>query len=162
MKRKNTDSTPAPLVPHPKESLKKTQTVALQSEAATRHLLHQATWTVGSPDFTEKVLTMAPLIEESNPRDPLEYMLLVQMTALHNLAMKSAAIASSEAPTHIIDQVVSRLTKLTKAYALHMETLDRHRGKGQQRVTVEHVNIHSGGQAIVGVVPRRKGGGPKA
>jgi hypothetical protein len=28
----------------------------------------------------------------------------------------------------------------------------RHRGKGQQKVTVEHVHVHSGGQAVVGVV----------
>jgi hypothetical protein len=29
---------------------------------------------------------------------------------------------------------------------------NRHRGKGQQKVTVEHVHVHSGGQAIVGAV----------
>jgi hypothetical protein len=33
-----------------------------------------------------------------------------------------------------------------------METLDKHRGKGQQKVTVEHVHVHQGGQAIVGNV----------
>jgi hypothetical protein len=26
-----------------------------------------------------------------------------------------------------------------------IEALDRHRGKGQQRITVEHVNVHAGG-----------------
>src|SRR5262249_24436488 len=29
---------------------------------------------------------------------------------------------------------------------------DQSRGKGQQKVTVEHVQVHSGGQAIVGMV----------
>jgi hypothetical protein len=33
--------------------------------------------------------------------------------------------------------------------------LNHHRGKGQQKVTVEHVHVHSGGQAIVGPVERR-------
>jgi hypothetical protein len=33
-----------------------------------------------------------------------------------------------------------------------LEALNRHRGKGQQKVTVEHVHVHSGGQAIVGMV----------
>ena len=37
-----------------------------------------------------------------------------------------------------------------------LEALNRHRGKGQQKVTVEHVHVHSGGQAIVGTV---QGGG---
>src|SRR5215467_9650868 len=31
-------------------------------------------------------------------------------------------------------------------------TLNRHRGKGQQKVTVEHVHMHAGGQAVVGTV----------
>jgi hypothetical protein len=33
-----------------------------------------------------------------------------------------------------------------------LEALNRHRGKGQQKVTVEHVHVHEGGQAIVGNV----------
>jgi hypothetical protein len=32
------------------------------------------------------------------------------------------------------------------------EALNRHRGKGQQKVTVEHVHVHAGGQAVVGMV----------
>ena len=33
-----------------------------------------------------------------------------------------------------------------------VEALNRHRGKGQQKVSVEHVHVHAGGQAIVGAV----------
>jgi len=40
-----------------------------------------------------------------------------------------------------------------------LESLNRHRGKGQQRVTVEHVHVHEGGQAIVGNI---EGGGVAA
>jgi len=35
---------------------------------------------------------------------------------------------------------------------MQFATLNRHRGKGQQKVTVEHVHVHQGGQAIVGHV----------
>ena len=39
-----------------------------------------------------------------------------------------------------------------------MEALAKHRGKGQQRVIVEHVHVYQGGQAIVGqVTPRGDG-----
>jgi hypothetical protein len=31
-----------------------------------------------------------------------------------------------------------------------LDALNHHRGKGQQKITVEHVHIHSGGQAVVG------------
>jgi hypothetical protein len=42
--------------------------------------------------------------------------------------------------------------KLLRTYALQLEALARYRGKGQQKVIVEHVHVHSGGQAIVGAV----------
>jgi len=44
------------------------------------------------------------------------------------------------------------LTKLTRTFTAQMEALNRHRGKGQQKMTVEHVHVHKGGQAIVGNV----------
>jgi hypothetical protein len=37
-----------------------------------------------------------------------------------------------------------------------MEALKRYRTGGQQKVTVEHVTVNAGGQAIVGAVAHRK------
>ena len=42
------------------------------------------------------------------------------------------------------------------------DALDRHRGKGQQRITVEHVNVHAGGHAIVGAVTPEAGSRQKS
>jgi hypothetical protein len=42
--------------------------------------------------------------------------------------------------------------KLSRTYTSRLEALNRHRGKGQQMVTVEHVHVQSGGRAIVGAV----------
>jgi hypothetical protein len=39
--------------------------------------------------------------------------------------------------------------KLSRTFATLLEALNRHRGKGQQKMTVEHVHVHSGGQAVV-------------
>ena len=47
---------------------------------------------------------------------------------------------------------LSQANKLSRASAALIEALNRHRGKGQQKVTVEHVHVHSGGQAVVGVM----------
>jgi hypothetical protein len=33
-----------------------------------------------------------------------------------------------------------------------LDALNHHRAKGQQKVTVEHVHVHSGGQAVVGMI----------
>ena len=49
-----------------------------------------------------------------------------------------------------------------------MEALKRYRTGGQQKVVVEHVHVHSGGQSIVGTVeagggvPNKSGGQPHA
>jgi len=53
---------------------------------------------------------------------------------------------------------LNQASKLSRTYATLLESLNRHRGKGQQKVTVEHVHVHEGGQAIVGAV--ETGGGP--
>lgn len=39
-----------------------------------------------------------------------------------------------------------------------LDALNKHRGKDQQKVTVEHVHVHAGGQAVVGTVERPVGG----
>jgi hypothetical protein len=51
--------------------------------------------------------------------------------------------------------------KLLRTYATLMEASQRYRGKGEQKMTVEHVHVHQGGQAIVGTVHRGEGGPSK-
>jgi hypothetical protein len=41
-------------------------------------------------------------------------------------------------------EALSQANKLSRTSGLLVETLNRHRGKGQQKVTVEHVHVHSG------------------
>jgi hypothetical protein len=53
---------------------------------------------------------------------------------------------------------LNQANKLSRTYAVLLDTLNRHRGKGQQKVTVEHVNVAAGGQAIVGNVDHQGGG----
>jgi len=58
-----------------------------------------------------------------------------------------------------VDRNVNRATKLLRTFATMAECLRTYRGGGQQKVTVEHVTVQSGGQAIVGTVNRGVGGG---
>jgi hypothetical protein len=48
------------------------------------------------------------------------------------------------------DQNLKHAAKLLLIYARQIEALNKHRGKGQQKVTVEHVHVEAGGQAMVG------------
>lgn len=56
------------------------------------------------------------------------------------------------------DATERALNKLARTFATQMEALKRYRTGGQQKVTVEHVTVNSGGQAIVGVVTSGGGG----
>ena len=55
------------------------------------------------------------------------------------------------------DNAERAFNKLARTFAIQMETLKRYRTGGRQTVTVEHVTVNHGGQAVVGNVSH---GGP--
>ena len=94
------------------------------------------------------------------PRDELEGMMAAQLIAAHSAAMECYRRAM------IVEQTfegrrenLNQANKLSRTFAELLGALNRHRGKGQQKVTVEHIHVHSGGQAMVGVVESAEGGG---
>jgi len=93
------------------------------------------------------------------PRDELEGMLAVQMVAVHHLAMECMKRARRSQPIEGMNYHINCATKLQRTFVAQVEALNRYRGKGQQKVTVEHVHINKGGQAIVGAVNQKGGGG---
>jgi len=96
------------------------------------------------------------------PRDEIEAMLAAQMVAAHNAAMECYRRAMIHEQTFAgRKENLNQANKLSRTHAALTEALNKHRGKGQQKVTVEHVHVHKGGQAIVGSV-QAKGGGVDA
>jgi hypothetical protein len=96
------------------------------------------------------------------PRDELEGMMAAQLIAAHNAAMECYRRAMiGEQTFEGRRENLAQANKLSRTYATLLEALNRHRGKGQQKVTVEHVHVHAGGQALVGVV-EPPGGGDRA
>ncbi len=78
-------------------------------------------------------------------------MLAVQMVGTHNAVMDCLARAMIEEQTLVgRDLNLKHASKLLSIYSRQIEVLDKHRGKGQQKVTVEHVHVSAGGQAMVG------------
>lgn len=87
------------------------------------------------------------------PRDELESMMAAQLLAAHNAAMECYRRAMiCEQSFDGRRENLTQANKLSRTYAAIVEALNRHRGKGQQKITVEHVHVHEGGQAVVGVV----------
>ena len=93
------------------------------------------------------------------PKDELEGMMAAQLIAAHNAAMECYRRAMiAEQTFEGRRENLAQANKLSRTFAALLEALNRHRGKGQQKVIVEHVHIHSGGQAVVGVVGTQGGG----
>jgi hypothetical protein len=91
-----------------------------------------------------------------SPRDELEGMIAAQLLACHNASMECYRRAMLDNQTFEgRRETLSQANKLSRTYATLLESLNRHRGKGAQKVTVEHVHVHEGGQAIVGNVESR-------
>lgn len=95
----------------------------------------------------------------TGPRDVIEGMLAAQMVSTHNAAMECFRRANLPDQTFEGRRMALEFAnKLVRSYAALVEAMNRHRGKGQQKVTVEHVHVHPGGQAIVGAVAHPGGG----
>src|SRR5271154_6317153 len=115
----------------------------------------QALWRKNSsPEELDKQLsaTVAALAG-IRPKDELEGMMAAQLVAAHNAAMECYRRAMiGEQSFEGRRENLAQANKLSRTYAALLEALNRHRGKGQQKVTVEHVHVHAGGQAVVGMV----------
>jgi hypothetical protein len=86
-------------------------------------------------------------------RDGTEALLAVQMVGVHNLAMHFLAnAAAKEQTSHGIELYIGHANRLLRTFTAQVETLKKYRSKGEQHCTVEHVHVHSGGQAVVGAV----------
>lgn len=97
------------------------------------------------------------VVRAVQPRDELETLLAVQMGAIHSATMVMARrvnLVNSLAQQEAAERA---LNKLARTYAMQMEALKRYRTGGTQKVTVEHVTVNAGGQAIVGSVNRGEG-----
>lgn len=130
-----------------------------QSVHFQRELLDQVTASLWLPEWktSEQKLRAAKAAYDAlqgiAPRSELEGMLAAQILSTHNAAMDCLARAMMESQTFEgRDQSLKHATKLMGLYERQLAALDKHRGKGRQKITVEHVNVHAGGQAIVGNV----------
>lgn len=92
------------------------------------------------------------------PRDDVERLLVSQMVGTHEAAMECLRRANlAEQSIAGRDLNLRHAAKMMQIYLRQVEALARHRGKGQQKITVEHVTVQAGGQAIVGDIHPRPG-----
>lgn len=84
------------------------------------------------------------------PNDIFEGMLCARLWALHNQAMNYMSRPTNpDASSEAVDLNINRYTKLMRLYNETLDTLNKHRRKGEQKVTVQHVTVSNGGRAVV-------------
>jgi len=102
---------------------------------------------------------VASMIAGIKPRDEPEAMLAAQMAAVHNASMTFARRLAHVTNIQQQDSAERAFNKLCRTYAAQLEALKRYRTGGQQKITVKHVTVNEGGQAIVGNVSHGGGQG---
>jgi hypothetical protein len=112
-------------------------------------------------DFDERRLNfMLSVIKGIEPRNQLEAMLAAQMAAVHMASMTFAGRLAEVETIPQQDSAERAFNKLIRTFAMQMEALNRYRSGAEQKVTLQHVSVAEGGQAIVGnltQVPRENG-----
>ena len=79
----------------------------------------------------------------------------IQMVGIHAMSMEMMRRSMiSDQSFDGVNSGVNRISKLTKTFISQLEALNKHRGKGQQKMTVAHVHVNEGGQAVIGNVAR--------
>lgn len=101
----------------------------------------------------ELALSAAALLEEIKPRDGLERLLATQMVANHNAALSCYHKAMHQGQTLPAQEMYFKhAEKLNDLYLRQLNALNKHRGKAQQKVSVKHIHVEAGAQAVVGNV----------
>lgn len=102
---------------------------------------------------------MLAVLDAAQPENEVEAMLLMQMALAHDMAFDLAARAHAAEYTNALECLGGLSVRFMRAFAANAEALGKLRRGGEQRVKVEHVHVHPGGQAIVGDVHSHLGGG---
>jgi hypothetical protein len=90
------------------------------------------------------------VIKGIQPKDQLEAMLAAQTAAVHVASMDMARRLGLAQSLEERDSAAGALSKLSRTFAMQMDTLKHYRSSGEQKVTVNNVSVGKGGQAVVG------------
>lgn len=79
-------------------------------------------------------------------------MLSAQMAAVHDLQQRLTAYAYNTTQGKEQMYYVNSVVKLSNLFVQQANMLEKLKGNSQNKVIVEHVHVHSGGQAVVGTL----------
>ncbi|HHB77444.1 MAG TPA: hypothetical protein ENK84_13040 [Desulfobulbus sp.] len=77
------------------------------------------------------------LLNAIKPQNELEGMLATQMLSIHDLLMKQVRRCTTEDRADVVNLKINQIMKLSQTFIAQVDALNKHRGKGQQKITVE-------------------------
>jgi len=101
---------------------------------------------------------MLSAVKGIEPQDEVEAMLATQMAAVHMATMTFARRLAHIENIPQQDSAEKAFNKLARTFTAQVEALKRYRTGGEQKVTVQHVTVNEGGQAVDGNVSHSAGG----
>lgn len=126
-----------------------------QQDKLTRNIIHDAALAsnnISSDSFDSekaKSLCVDGLIA-LGVQNGLESMLAAQMLSIHKLQQRSMTYANASDNLELKTYYTNSAIKLANCFVQQANMLAKLRGVGGQKIIVEHVDIHQGGQAVVG------------
>jgi len=100
---------------------------------------------------------MVSFIKGIEPRDQVEATLAAHMAVVNMAIMRFARLLPLQETLLQLDATERALNKFARTFTAQMEALKRYRSGGEQNVTVHHVSVKEGGQAIVGNITQNSG-----
>ena len=117
-------------------------------------VFNQLMWSAGGQLGTteQQLRSFKGMMALLNPQDGTETLLCVQAVQAHYAASECLRRGwIPEQPADIAAGLRNAAAKFMRVYREHIEALDKHRNRGQQKITVQHqhVNVGNGGQAMI-------------
>ncbi|SHK58305.1 hypothetical protein SAMN05444000_1426 [Shimia gijangensis] len=111
------------------------------------------------PDYDERCMLDSAIeaVRDLKPTNELERNLAYNFVAINKMARDAALRAQSgDIDPVSSDKAAQLFLKGNGAALKNAETIDKLRNRGTQQITVQHVNVNPGAQAVVGTVDARK------
>ncbi len=94
-------------------------------------------------------------------KDGLQSMLAAQILSIHELQQRSMVYAHAADDLELKKYFTNATIKLANCFVQQANTLAKLQGVGGQKIIIERVDVHQGGQAIVGNIQGSMGGKDK-
>ncbi|WP_028388650.1 hypothetical protein [Legionella fairfieldensis] len=132
-------------------------------EKFTRQILHESA--LASNNMKDTGFNLEHAKEEAKSallalganNNGLESMIAAQMLSIHKLQQKTMCYAQNINNFKLEQYYINSGVKLAKCFVQQANLLAKLQGMGGQKITVERVEVHQGGQAIVGNIHRGVG-----